>query len=223
MSLLLRRPLLVQASSEDPINQYVTSGLVIWLDGIKNTRNGRNTSSTKWEDLSGNGYDCTYYSSKTLGDNYCIPNGGMAIAKSLTISDSYTMEIVLKSIPNSDSTQMIAAQGSSARHTMWISKPGNVVFGAGSNNAYNIPYGDLVSEVNTCVSTGYLNGSAYTFTVGGGSWSSAAKTRLFAYTSNTNYKTISRIYALRVYNRALSANEILQNYNADKIRFNSGI
>lgn len=217
--LLIRRPLLVKAGS-DPIDNYVTSGLVLWLDGIKNTRSGHNASSTKWEDLSGNGYDCTYNASSTVDALYCVPNAGLTLAKNLTIPSTCTIEIVLKSIPNSSVNQMVAAQGDNQR-TVWINKSGNVVFGASTAKVF--AYADLPAEVNTVVNSGYLNGAAYTVGSSSASWNTAYKSRLFAYSSNTTNKTTSRIYAIRVYDRELSASEILQNYNADKVRFNSGV
>lgn len=39
------------------IGEYVTDGLVVWYDGIQNTRVGNNPNATVWEDLSGNNND----------------------------------------------------------------------------------------------------------------------------------------------------------------------
>ena len=51
-----RRALMAQDGPEDlHLNDILT------LDGIKNTRSGHNSSSTKWEDLSGNQHDFTRY------------------------------------------------------------------------------------------------------------------------------------------------------------------
>lgn len=36
---------------------YVKEGLILYYDGIKNTRNGNNPNATMWEDLSGNNND----------------------------------------------------------------------------------------------------------------------------------------------------------------------
>lgn len=42
---------------KNDLNAYNQDGLLLHLDGINNTRNGRNTNATIWEDLSGNNND----------------------------------------------------------------------------------------------------------------------------------------------------------------------
>lgn len=50
--------------------------LLLWLDGINNTRSGHNASSTRWEDLSGNNNDFTRYANTiTWDDNSFVGNG----------------------------------------------------------------------------------------------------------------------------------------------------
>jgi hypothetical protein len=54
-------------------SSYVQDGLVLWLDGIDNTRNGHDPNATEWEDLSGNGFDFAPKVSEncpTVGDKY---------------------------------------------------------------------------------------------------------------------------------------------------------
>ena len=50
-------------------SSYIKDGLVLWLDGIQNSRSGHNSALTKWEDLSGNKYDFTPFDSRTSPDN----------------------------------------------------------------------------------------------------------------------------------------------------------
>ena len=45
--------------SENNILDYVSNGLVLLLDGVKNTRNGHSTSTSVWEDLRGKNNDLT--------------------------------------------------------------------------------------------------------------------------------------------------------------------
>lgn len=43
---------------ERPVwEEYVGKGMLLYLDGINNTRNGHDNNTTVWEDLSGNNYD----------------------------------------------------------------------------------------------------------------------------------------------------------------------
>lgn len=52
---------------------YVADGLQLWLDGIKNTREGHSATARIWEDLSGNDFDFvpkTGGQYPTVGDSY---------------------------------------------------------------------------------------------------------------------------------------------------------
>lgn len=56
-----------------PKPSYVMDGLQLWLDGIQNTRDGHDSKTRIWEDISGNGYDfIPMHGGKypTVGDTY---------------------------------------------------------------------------------------------------------------------------------------------------------
>ena len=83
---------------------YITDGLVLNLDGILNTRNGHDSSSTIWEDLSGNDIDFNLYD-VTINDTNMQFNGSTSYANIVDIelwreivnnSIDYTVELCFK-------------------------------------------------------------------------------------------------------------------------------
>ena len=97
---------LLMSNNKGTINSpgYASDGIILHLDAISNTRNGNNTSSSVWEDLSGNDNDFTMISdgAVTFNDNYVRFNrvSGMKIidfSKFKTLmstSNCFTLEVV---------------------------------------------------------------------------------------------------------------------------------
>lgn len=97
---------LLMSNNKGTINLpgYASNGIILHLDAISNTRNGNNTSSSVWEDLSGNDNDFTMISdgAVTFNDNYVRFNGvsGMEIIDFskfetlMSTSNCFTLEIV---------------------------------------------------------------------------------------------------------------------------------
>lgn len=56
-------------------NSYVEEGLIAHLDGINNTGNGHSAEITTWKDISNNGNDATLYNSPTWSNNSLIFDG----------------------------------------------------------------------------------------------------------------------------------------------------
>jgi hypothetical protein len=86
---------------------YITSGLVVHLDGINNTGTGHSTGTTIWKDLTNNGNDFSLYNSSTITGTSLLFNGSNQYARSLktlnlTPYDSVTVEVFIK--PNSITT-----------------------------------------------------------------------------------------------------------------------
>ena len=99
-----------------PEGVYASNGLVLWLDGINNTRNGNNPNATSWEDLSGNENDGIFSSAMVANQSeitatskgyYSIAEQGyvflhndayMQTANNIGISGdaTYTIEFVIK-------------------------------------------------------------------------------------------------------------------------------
>ena len=92
-SLLLRRRLLLDNNKIDL--GYVSNGLVFRLDGIFNTKNGNDKTSTIWEDLVGDNF--VPIGSNTWGLNCLNCSSNMTSNKVIpSLGENCTMEIVYK-------------------------------------------------------------------------------------------------------------------------------
>jgi hypothetical protein len=222
--------------------KIVTSGLILSLDAAD--RNSYSGTGTVWNDLSGNGNNGTL----TNGPTYSSTNGGSivfdgvddyisgSLATSLSNSE-FTIGIWLKT-GNISSNKIVFSLGTEASnnksiHLRFVSSTTSFRFDlytSGlvttlSNTSANFTY--LTCTLNSSLlQSVYQNGSFI---------SSRTATGLF--TGNTVYNLgrwgleapqfnlpgeywNGNISQVTVYNRALSATEILQNYNALKSRFN---
>lgn len=203
------------------IHDYVTDGLLFFLDGIANTRNGHDATSLTWQDLSGNDQDITYDSNKEIGDYYCVPNA--SVLTSFPFDKTYTIEFVLDMpVPSGTNPFCIICPTSDASNaTNYDELTDEIVFGtATSSTGYRIPRVDAISTYN---SQGYVNGSSGTWNVPGSSWtwSYASNTELFGYSDTEKRICKKRICAIRIYSRSLTAGEIAHNASVDRARFGS--
>jgi hypothetical protein len=217
----------------------VTSGLVLALDAanIKSYVSG----SATWRDLSGNGINGTLTNGPVFDTKYggalVFDGSNDFIALPFTASSPsvqpYTYEIVFN--PNASLTLFKGLMGQSTYQGSG--------FSIGFNNATSL-YIQAYSG-----STGYANSSVtfsnsntptmITLTLDGrnirgysNSILQANNTISFDIAKNTGNIVIAgnvqggwpnsnvSVYSVKIYNRALSASEILQNYNSQKSRFN---
>jgi hypothetical protein len=216
-------------------SNIITNGLVLALDAAN--RRSYVPGSTIWNDISGN----RYTGSLTNGPTFDSANGGSIvfdgtndyIQKSSyrpfsTVSMSY--EIIFK--PNSNPTQGQGPLGSSdAEGTspyFYVDYGGGSIktYNAGSSPQYftvqNLSLGSIYHFVctrNGTTERNYVNsieslGRSLNSTAGSNNGFDAVG----GYSSLGWYINCN-IYAIRIYNRALSPQEILQNYEALKSRY----
>jgi Concanavalin A-like lectin/glucanases superfamily len=215
--------------------RLVTDGLVLALDA--SDRNSYVSGSSTWNDLSGNNYNGSF----TNGHTFDSSNNGSIIFNGSTQYLSTTCIIEAATSSNLQTfcswlygTSYNSFFGSSASsggqfHLILTFSSGQLQFG----NSY---FGGIGGEstVNVAVSANstwncgcVVKTAAQTFDVYfNGSKVITGATRLANNSStfslgrwwNTQYVP-ARIASAQVYNRALSATEILQNYNAQKSRF----
>lgn len=219
MNLLARRRSLTgQVQAVDPFSLYVTDGLVLWLDGIKNTASGHDASATYWEDLSGNGHDYGYNANNIIYDKYLDVNGtGGYLRNALTESErsaiiAGTVEIVYDAA-NTGTDALIALGFGNVKNTI-SRKNGSILFRAGSPN---LSIG-ILTGVHTYCSEMYRDGEAASNTNVNAAWTNGSADRLFMFWNGT-YQFKGHVYALRVYDRILTESEIIQNFKVDKTRF----
>ena len=218
----------------------VTDGLVFNVDA--GFTPSYPTINTTWYDLSGYGNNGTL----TNGPTYSTSGGGSIVFDGIddrcpvenqnfnsTTSSSFTIEIVYKrnsSTPGSAKAlySMGAGGTSNARIFFWFDDDGN---GRMAINYYtqtgfdryieltrsldtNFHYAVQVVDKNTLLMTGYFDGvNKGTGTIE----SSSTSDNVFKIAGNNSCNTT--IAFVRIYNRALTSAEVLQNYNAQKSRF----
>jgi hypothetical protein len=214
--------------------KIVTDGLVLALDaGSKKSYSG---SGTTWSDLSGNGNNGTL----TNGPTFNSGNGGSIVfdgvddytiipdSPALKLNGNFTIMLWHRAITKTNTFPGPLYKGNSA-----IVGGGYILFYTSVNNGImwikrdNIQL-PMTSAVNTYWShitftydgtnvRGYLNGvNSYTSSTVTYSTNNDNSSLLLGRADQSGNAAIGTI---QMYNRALSAQEVLQNFNATKSRF----
>jgi hypothetical protein len=211
---------------------FVLDGLTAYLDA--NDPTSYSGSGTAWNDISGNNNNATLIN----GPTYSTDNGGAIVfdgsndyasfgtAEVMNLT-AYTKYIWMRPQAIS-SNNLISSPGGGGNHVFWMNGTNNTI--AGGNNgqytqvSYSLPSGNMLNQWQNAVltyddSSGlvlYLNGtqvdsnnSSNTFT---------QKTSYIASFSGGNVFN-GEIAQVAIYDRALSAAEVLKNYNTFKNRF----
>jgi hypothetical protein len=207
----------------------VADGLVLYLDaGSPNSY--RPDFGTTWKDMSGNGYN----GALTNGPTFNSANGGSIVFDGV---DDYTTGSLSTSNINEYTLDVwanvtVKGIGGSPISTNGTGSQGSIAFiqigGGGNPWQFNNVVTDspstevwyhVVGTQTTTTQTIYLNGVLKT----SGNAVSSLGTQ---YTVGTRYDRVvqsvyfnGKIAVTKIYNRALTSTEILQNYNAQKSRF----
>ncbi len=228
--------------SSPTINDYVQSGLIHMWDAEQNTSSGHDDSATVWDDLVGDA-DLTRYSAgigsaSWWGAKYLYFSGNAN--QRLDCSDGAidssipaTVEIVLSPLKNA--ANMIAGYfGRPARGLGFFSD--NTIsfrlvqgsstsvrtYSTGVSTFSDIQTAACVYNASAATGTVYINNNAcslsansHYFAVGG----SLDSIRVGTGNGSNTYPFMGLIYSIRVYNRALTAEELTKNYHVDLARF----
>lgn len=212
---------------------YVTDGLVLHYDGIKNTAMGHDAFSTTWKDLSGNGNDGTLMGGGTWNENSLNFDGIDDYVEALDPtnipmgSSAYTMEIVFETGMNNTNGGLIdigthrQAGKSNAlrimdktrfRHYYWSNDldSENVLT---RNKKYSVIALNRGTDRRL-----YFNGSLL---VNNTATPDVVFERLLIGSSESTHQDYldGKIYSIKLYYRGLSDSEITRNYQIDKTRF----
>lgn len=211
---------------------YVTDGLIMWLDGEKNSTDGAHASPlTTWVDQSGNGWDWTNGSSsmaatvnaKSLsfdGTNDYLYRSYQSVPSNVAM-----MEIVYK---RTKGGCMLTGFGRSKPGNINIhSTAGSITFHTGTGNSSDsntgFQPGDTAGTTISVNSAGYVNGVAVQTAGNGNDWQyeypSIGKYRGSS-GNDSSYCFQGEIFCIRLYSRILTEEEILANYAVDASRFN---
>lgn len=231
---------LLMSNNKGTINLpgYASNGIILHLDAISNTRNGNNTSSSVWEDLSGNDNDFTMISdgAVTFNNNYVQFNGafGMKIidfSKFKTLmstSNCFTLEVVLDfdNIPNApifvNHSDLTISLG------YWA---GHIITNASNKSRYGWDNTDYHKDASFTAITYKTSGDGTDILYKDGVLLNRRSTTSDSYNSNGETVYIGRngrgnafysgnIRSIRLYDRALTEDEIYQNRQLDIERFN---
>jgi hypothetical protein len=214
--------------------KIVTNGLILALNAAdKNSYLG---SGATWTDLSGNGYTGTLNNSPTFNsanNGYLIFNGtnqNVTIQNASIPTGTQLTFCVWNYGITAKESSVVESRDSGAARTLNIHLPwsnGNIYFDCGGNRLEQAAGSSYLGWNYWCftknASTGamiiYRNGILWASSTGNtGNINTTTSARLCSYADNTTYHS-GYIAAVQTYNRALSAIEILQNYNTQKSRF----
>ena len=205
--------------SETASMDYVQDGLVLLLDGIRNTRSGHSISTNVWEDLSGNNYDVTM-KNITINENNMYFSGDTSIMYSSNNIDAVSVEMVLELEESPSGSQYIASFGSLYKILAWSPNVKGFSLGHGKKRylVENLYKKNSISvQYNPDVM--YLNSKKLELNVKDTTWMYEPKYPFMISGYSSGFKLKGKIYSIRVYNRALTQEEINHNYQMDKKRF----
>ena len=236
MSVLRRR-----AMMRPPDFGYVRDGLLLHLDGIYNTWGGHDPSATEWYDLSGSGnsaevVDGVWSASSLTPNGSCVTN--------LKPSPNYSYEIVIRYV-NGNAYSFIASMQENGTVTgSPFSMDGYSRILAQFNSVYELANSvDTGLQVDTewtapqstaCIFAGgtsvgnrlistYANGNFVDAQIKG-IYGTSIVDEMVKFSIGRDLRWggfggANEVFAVRVYDRALTAGEVARNYAIDKRRF----
>jgi hypothetical protein len=216
----------------------ITNGLVLNLDA--GFTGSYPKGGTTWRDLSGNGNDGTLVNGPTfvsdnggsivfdgVNDTISIPSNSL-----LNTPNGFTSEIWVKfnnssaavvihkefvyTIRRANSTTLQWADGTNWSYANWGSTSPSFTYDTSNTNRY---YHIAVTKSGNVV-TVYLDGTSKVQKTFGNNGVGGNTNPLYigSYASGNSFLN-GNVSAARIYNRALTSTEILQNYNATKTRY----
>lgn len=216
--------------------QYVQDGLVLHYDAINNTGEGHSDTTTIWKDLSGNNNDGTMYN-VLWGENGAVFNGDNSWVNCGAIESDYiticaTFDV--NSVTNINN-QNIIGNWNSGGYGFCILRDGGVEGSFHVNGTYDIAQSDFAvsnGKVYNVVASYdgnniilYVNGLMVDNNQVTGTIKRTSPTTVTALGTDPNENEASnnflngKIYSAAVYNRALTVDEVRQNYEIDKERY----
>lgn len=208
---------------------WYAPGRVLWIDSECNTETGHTDGVTELFDLSKNGYNATISGTLTYNDGYVFDGNAanyltVPATTELNSSEELTYEITFTATDVASTQRLLYSSGwfeiylrsginvdlnfdGTPKEQLTkspISTGFNTVSVVFKENEYQKVFVNGVEVYTTTASTNKMNCPIITIGQGGGSYPMASG---------------SKVHAMRAYNRALTADEILENYNLDKGRW----
>lgn len=230
------RRMMLGSQSGDLINEYVSDGILLWLDGIRNTLDGHSSNTDKWYDLSGSNFYFPLTSSHTVNDdNVHLNNRGLWADTEYNATNIAYCEYVLQK-DGTNTQSMVIRPATNTLTTLWSHSSDSFGFNHTTGdmprfplptdrklsvNSFSFPlYFNLSSATEELTKAYFNNELITTINKGSGSWTYGGNRSLFSYNTPTTYAFIGKVYAVRFYNRILTDEERTKNWNLDRLRFN---
>ena len=215
--------------------KIVTSGLVLALDAAD--RNSYISGSTVWNDVSGNGNNGTLTNGPTFSNNGIVFDGVDDSVLGGNITNYFTNQVYASAFYKLTSVGLYpmvltlgiaeSSEGFSIRH---LSSTGNIELVLSTTSTTSLGYSPQTSVVGQIIQVGlwydgttlkgYKNGVEIISANKNGNIQFGSAPLLRLGSRSDGYYFSGSIYNALIYNRALSFQEVLQNYNAQKSRFN---
>ena len=203
---------------------YETNGLVLYVDGVNNTMKEHSDNTDIWYDLSGNGNNLTL-------ENVSWTEDSAVFSQSLAYTDNTVENVTVEMVIKEDSSKngpIYIGQFGSNKHIMAYFDNNRIQF------SYNVPFYQLTNNyvrnsisaiyknTSDVIDKCYINSKLGVITSSNENWvvNFAHYIQIGKYTSDDSCRFAGEICAIRMYNRALTEEEIKHNYDIDKERFN---
>ena len=221
-------------SDNNKDEQGCVDGLILWLDGMNNTESGHDETKTEtWYDLASEHNNATLYNCE-IGENYIYLNGqtsyGILPEKALGDKGESTIEVVVE--PEDVSGIIVADNLSSSTRCVGFCR-GDLLTSVGEGNRYTFKsindilgrhvYTVIFDKDNSKTTKMYQDGVEQNISSEVDGYSNSAEYPLIGrrfYGAGPSWAYKGKVYSIRVYNRALTENEIQINYILYKNKFN---
>ena len=222
-----------------PVNPIVRSGLILYLDAAKMA--SYSGSGTIWTDLSDNGNNATLLNGVGYDNGNLVFDGvndyaSIAYSSSLDFPTALTISVWFYSGTSGSQILYLKGRTDADNYNPLLSSSGYYAWtGANGRSQYLPPvsyienntwYNLTVSHTSGSTPNVYRNGvlsTAHTFTEGNGTRALGTNLNLVSINADIPRGTIGsfngRISSIQAYNRALTEQEIQQNFNALRGRF----
>ena len=213
-------------------DDYVRDGLINYFDGINNTGTGtHDAAATVWKDLAGTcDMTLTVNGSWNAGHNGFVVNGRSAVAAK-TVANYKTIEVVYKMTQKGGA--VLLSTGTENRYVLFDASGTREYFDGGVKETLAIPrtfdatairtsaavYNDAGNAVESVYAEGALEKSGTKLTH---KWTiyQANILQLGARSAVAgDYRWDGEVYAIRMYDRALTSQELAYNHRRDLVRF----
>ena len=217
------------------VNGYAgRSGMQLWYDGYANTGTTRNATTTTWKNLANSSYTGTI-TGPTWQNNYLYFDGSNDWVKITQMNFSNpTIEVVYKKDSLTGSHEMLVGNTENGGYDIYYNATYKVLVGELYSGGWQQAETTLtLNKIATAALTyDSKNVKLYTFgdlkssTPFTGAITSAASSTVMAIGTNPKGSASvssylkGNIYSVRIYNKALTQEEVEHNYQYDKQKFN---